>query len=327
MAHRRHFVTQAAAWGALGWLGMPAMAAPGIPLAKILLGAPAGGAGDLMARRLAEQLRGSYAGSVIVENRPGAGGQLAIASFKDSATDGSSLLLTPSSLLSIYPYTYAKLPYKPLEDLLPASLAAYSNHAFGVGPAVPAGVKNMREFLAWAKANPDLATYGSPASGSIPHLIGVVLAKLTGAPLRHIPYRGSTQGLQDLRGGQLAAMSSPVGAFLPHLQSGQVRLLAVSGEQRSLFLREVPTYRQLGYPITAREWYGFFLPGKSPSAVVTRAAAYLRLALSSPDVVQGLSQFGLEAAHSTPQALADMLKADSNEWRLLIKAVGFTAES
>jgi tripartite-type tricarboxylate transporter receptor subunit TctC len=122
-------------------------------------------------------------------------------------------------------------------------------------------------------------------------------------------------------------MSSPVGAFLPHLQSGQVRLLAVSGEQRSNFVRDVPTYRQLGYPITAREWYGFFLPGKAQPAVVSRAAAYLRLALSQPDVVQGLSQFGLEAAHSTPQALGEMLKADSNEWRSLIKTVGFTAES
>jgi tripartite-type tricarboxylate transporter receptor subunit TctC len=327
MAHRRHFVTRAAAFAALASLGLPLRAAQELALAKILLGAPAGGAGDLMARRLAEQLRGGYAGNVIVENRPGAGGQLAITSFKDSPADGSALLLTPSSLLSIYPFTYARLPYKPLEDLVPVSLGAYSNHAFGVGPSVPASVKTLRDFFAWAKANPDLAAYGSPASGSIPHLIGVVLAKLTGAPLRHIPYRGSTQGLQDLRGGQLAAMSSPVGAFLPHLSSGQVRLLAVSGQQRSPFVPEVPTYRQLGYPITAREWYGFFLPGKAQPVAVTRAAAYLRLALSRAEVVASLSQFGLEAAHSTPQALADMLKADSSEWRSLIKTVGFTAES
>ncbi|HEY0820764.1 MAG TPA: tripartite tricarboxylate transporter substrate-binding protein, partial [Rhizobacter sp.] len=305
----------------------PAVAAEQLSLAKILLGAPAGGAGDLMARRLADKLAGGYASKVIVENRPGAGGQLAITALRDAPDDGSTLLLTPSSLLSIYPYTYAKLPYKPQDDLAPVSLAAYSNHALGVGPSVPASVKTLKDFLAWAKAHPDLASYGSPASGSIPHLIMVVLARLTGTPLRHIPYRGSTQGLQDLRGGQLAAMSSPVGAFLPHLASGQVRLLAMSGDQRSPFVKDVPTYRQLGYPITAREWYGFFVPAKTRPAMVTRAAAYLRMALTAPEVVEGIRQFGLEAAHSTPQQLADMLRADSQEWRSLIRTVGFTAES
>ncbi|MBL0729955.1 tripartite tricarboxylate transporter substrate-binding protein [Piscinibacter sp. HJYY11] len=326
MTTRRHFLLGACGV-ALGPWSAPSTAAEPLSLARILLGAPAGGAGDLMARRLADKLAGGYASKVIVENRPGAGGQLAITALKDAPDDGSTLLLTPSSLLSIYPYTYARLPYKPQEDLAPVSLAAYSNHALGVGPAVPLSVKTLKDFLAWAKAHPELASYGSPASGSIPHLIMVVLAKLTHVPLRHIPYRGSTQGLQDLRGGQLAAMSSPVGAFLPHLASGQVRLLAVSGDQRSPFVKDVPTYRQLGYPITAREWYGFFVPAKTRAAMVTRSAAYLRMALSSPDVAEGIRQFGLEAAHSTPQQLAEMLKADSQEWRSLIRTVGFTAES
>jgi tripartite-type tricarboxylate transporter receptor subunit TctC len=324
--NRRHFVMQAGGLALAPWALGRASAAE-LSLAKVLLGAPAGGAGDLMARRLADKLGGAYASKVIVENRPGAGGQLAITALRDAPDDGSTLLLTPSSLLSIYPYTYAKLPYKPQEDLAPVSLAAYSNHALGVGPAVQASVKTLKDFLAWAKAHPDLASYGSPASGSIPHLIVVVLAKLTGTPLRHIPYRGSTQGLQDLRGGQLAAMSSPVGAFLPHLASGQVRLLAMSGDQRSPFVKDVPTYRQLGYPITAREWYGFFVPAKTRPAMVSRAAAYLRMALTAPEVVDGIRQFGLEAAHSTPQQLAEMLKADSQEWRSLIRTVGFTAES
>lgn len=326
MTTRRHLLLGAGGMALARWASA-AGAAEQLSLAKILLGAPAGGAGDLMARRLADKLAGGYASKVIVENRPGAGGQLAVTALKDAPDDGSTLLLTPSSLLSIYPYTYAKLPYKPQEDLAPVSLAAYSNHALGIGPAVPLSVTTLKEFLSWAKANPELASYGSPASGSIPHLIMVVLAKLTGVPLRHIPYRGSTQGLQDLRGGQLAAMSSPVGAFLPHLASGQVRLLAVSGDQRSPFVKDVPTYRQLGYPITAREWYGFFVPAKTRAAMVSRAAAYLRMALSSPEVAEGIRQFGLEAAHSTPQQLAEMLKADSQEWRSLIKTVGFTAES
>lgn len=325
MTTRRHFLVHAG--GVACACASLASAAEPLALAKILLGAPAGGAGDLMARRLADKLSGTYASKVIVENKPGAGGQLAITALKDAPDDGSTLLLTPSSLLSIYPYTYARLPYRPQEDLAPVSLAAYSNHALGVGPSVPASVKTLKDFLAWAKAHPDQASYGSPASGSIPHLIMVVLARQTGAPLRHIPYRGSTLGLQDLRGGQLAAMSSPVGAFLPHLASGQVRLLAVSGEQRSPFVPEVPTYRQLGHPITAREWYGFFAPAKASAEVVARAASALRVALSAPDAAEGIRQFGLEAAHSNPAQLAEMLKADSDEWRALVKSVGFTAES
>lgn len=326
MTNRRHFLAQAAGAALLPWASR-ASASDGPALARILLGAPAGGSGDLMARRLADKLSGAYAGKVIVENKPGAGGQLAISALKESAEDGSTLLLTPSSLLSIYPYTYSRLPYKPQEDLVPVSLAAYANHALGVGPSVPGSVKTLQDFIAWAQAHPGAASYGSPAPGSIPHLIMVVLAKQTGVALRHIPYKGSTQGLQDLRGGQLSAMSSPVGAFLPHLASGQVRLLAVSGEQRSPLVPEVPTYRQAGHAITAREWYGFFLPAKASPGVVTRAATQLHRALGAPEVAEGIRQFGLEAAHSTPQQLAEMLKADSEEWRALVKSVGFTAES
>jgi tripartite-type tricarboxylate transporter receptor subunit TctC len=154
MTTRRHFLAQATGAALLPW-STPTLAADQLSLAKILLGAPAGGAGDLMARRLADKLSGGYASKVIVENKPGAGGQLAITALKDAPDDGSTLLLTPSSLLSIYPYTYARLPYKPQEDLAPVSLAAYSNHALGVGPVVPLSVKTLKDFLAWAKANPD----------------------------------------------------------------------------------------------------------------------------------------------------------------------------
>ena len=301
--------------------------AQGLGVARIMLGAPPDGAADLMARRLAEKLRGSYAQSVIVENKSGAGGQLAVATVKDGPSDGSLLLLTPSSLLSIYPHTYKKLPYKPESDLAPVTLAAYSNHALGVGPAVPSTVRTLTDFIAWCKANPKLANYGSPASGSIPHLIMVVLAHFSGVPMTHVAYRGSVPALQDLRGGTLAALSSPVGAFLPHLKSGQVRLLAVSGDQRSPFVPEVPTYQQQGFALTAREWSGFFLPASASKETIARASAALRAALALPEVIEGIAQFGLEAASSTPAELAAMLKADHDEWRELIHKVGFSAES
>jgi tripartite-type tricarboxylate transporter receptor subunit TctC len=280
-----------------------------------------------MSRRLADKLRGNYAANVLVDNKPGAGGQIGVSTLVASPADGSSLLLTPSSMLSIYPFVYKSLPYKPLEDVQPVSLACYFNHALGVGPGVPASVKTVKDFLGWCRDNPAKANYGSPGAGSMPHLIMALLGKLTGAELRHIPYRGSAPGIQDLLGGQISAMSSPVGDYLPYLKTGRLRLLAISGPNRSPFVPEVPTLRQLGYPVTVREWYGVFLPGKASPDVVRRAAAYLQPALAQPDLVSSMAQVGLEVESSSPQKLGDLLRADADEWRRLIKQIGFTAES
>jgi tripartite-type tricarboxylate transporter receptor subunit TctC len=328
MTTRRHFLNQSAALAALGATGLPlAGHAQTSDIAKILCGFPPGGTSDAMSRRIADKLRGNYAANVVVENKPGAGGQIAISLLKDSPADGSTMLLTPSSMLSIYPFVYKTLPYKPLEDVQPVSLACYFNHAFGVGPAVPESVKTIKDFLAWAKDNPTKANYGSPGAGSMTHLIVGFLSKLTGSDLKHIPYRGSAPGIQDLLGGQISAMSSPVGDYLPYLKSGKLRILAISGLNRSPFVPDVPTYRQQGYPITVREWYGVFLPGKAKPETVRRAAAYLQPALAQQDLIKSMAQVGMEVQSSSSQALGDLLRSDAEEWRRLIKQMGFTAES
>lgn len=328
MTTRREFVSQTAALAALGSgaIALPARA-QSLELAKIICGFPPGGTSDAMSRRIADKLRGNYATNVVVDNKPGAGGQIGVTALRDSAPDGSAMLLTPSSMLSIYPYVYKSLPYKPLEDVQPVSLASYFNHAFGVGPAVPATVKTFKEFLSWAKDNPTKANYGSPGAGSMPHLIMGLVNKLMNTDLKHIPYRGSAPGIQDLLGGQISAMSSPVGDYLPYLKSGRLRLLAISGQNRSPFVPDVPTYRQQGLPITVREWYGVFLPGKASPEVVRRAAAYLQPALAQADVISSMAQVGMEVQSSTPQVLGELLRADAEEWRRLIKQIGFTAES
>jgi tripartite-type tricarboxylate transporter receptor subunit TctC len=295
--------------------------------ARIVMGAPPGGAGDLMARRLADKLKGLYATNVTVENKAGAGGLLAIAALREAPEDGATLLLAPSSFLSIYPYTYKSLPYHPTTDFAPVSMVCWANHGLAVGPMVPAAVKTLADFIAWAKANPKDAAFGSPAPGSIPHLIGATLAHLSGAPLRHIPYRGSAQALTDLRGGTLAAHSSPVGQFLPHLAGGQVRVLAVSGDARSAFVPNVPTYKEQGVSIVAREWYGLFLHGRASADTVARANAAVRQAVAAPDFKDALAQFGLDPALSSPRELSDMIRADNEEWRDHVKRIGFTAES
>jgi len=326
MSTRRHFVLQSTGAAALAALGLP-LRAQAPDTARMLCGFPPGGTSDAISRRIAEKLRGSYAPNVVVENRPGAGGQIAVTALRDSPADGSVMLLTPSSMLSLYPYVYKSLPYKPLEDTQPVSLACWFNHAFGVGPAVPESVKTLRDFLAWAKANPEKANYGSPGAGSMPHLIGAVLAKQSGVDLKHVPYRGSAPGIQDLLGGQIAAMSSPVGDYMPHLRGGRLRLLAVAGQARSPFVPDAPTYREQGFQITAREWYGVFLPGKASADTVRRLAAAMQPALAQQDLVAGAAQLGMEVASSTPQQLASLLRADTEEWRSTIQQIGFTPES
>ncbi len=327
MIDRRHFIHCAAALTAPAWLGLHGQArAQSLDLARILTGFPPGGTVDVLARRVADKLRGNYATNMVVENKPGAAGQIGIIALKDSKPDGSTLLLTPSSMLSIYPFTYPRLQYR-LEDVSPVSVGAYINHGLAVGPAVPDSVKTLKDFLAWAKANDVKANFGSPGAGSMPHMIGILLGKFTGVDLRHIPYRGTVPGVQDLLGGQISSFCGPIGDYLPHVKTGKLRVLAISGKTRSPFLPATPSLRELGHPLTVREWYGFFLPGKASPEVVRRAAAYLQPALAQPDLIDYGKQFGLEIESSTPSALADLLNADTQEWRRLIKQVGFTAES
>ena len=324
MHERRKFL--GAALGLAGAALPLAARAQGFETARIIVGFPPGGTTDIMARKVADRLRGPFARAVIVENRPGAGGQLGVVALKDAPADGSVMLLTPSSMLSIYPYTYRKLQYA-LEDVTPVSLAMYTHHVLSVGPAVPESVKTLKDFFAWAQSNPDKAAYGSPGAGSMPHLVGVLIGKASGTELRHVAYRGSAPGIQDLLGGQIAAFAGPVGDVLAHSKAGKVRVLAVSGAERNTFLPAVPTMREQGMSFAVREWYAFFMPARAGAAITQRASAALRPVLADPEVVEFAKQFGLEAQGSTPQELAGLLKADAAEWAGLVKETGFSADS
>ncbi|MDM0056869.1 Bug family tripartite tricarboxylate transporter substrate binding protein [Variovorax fucosicus] len=326
MPTRRKFTSQLAGIAALTATPLHYAHSQSIGLAKILVGFPPGGATDAVARRLAEKMRGGYANTVVVENKPGASMQISISTLKDSAPDGSTLLLSPTAPFSIYPFTYRKLPYV-ADDVAPVTSVCSFAFGFAVGPAVPPSVRGINDFIAWCKANPDKANFGSPASGSTPHLLGILLSKLSRTELTHVGYRGDAPGLQDLMGGQVSAYSSTVGSFLPHLKSGRLRLIAVSGQGRNAFVNDVPTFREQGYPINATESFGLFLPGRTSQDIVRRAAAYLHPILAQGEVVAALGDIGMTAKSGTPQDLANLIKADTDEWRRLIKIVGFTAES
>jgi tripartite-type tricarboxylate transporter receptor subunit TctC len=325
MTTRRRFVGAAALGLVSGALPFR-VSAQSVDTAKIIIGFPPGGTTDVMGRKVAEKLRGAYARVCIVENRPGAGGQLGVTALKDSPADGSAMLLTPSSMLTIYPHTYKSLQYK-LDDVAPVSLAMYTHHVLSVGPAVPDSVKTLKDFFAWTKANPDKASYGSPGAGSMPHLIGVLLNKAGGSDLRHIAYRGSAPGIQELLGGQISSFLGPVGDVITHAKAGKVRVLGSSGSKRDAFVPDVPTMGEQGFRIALREWYAFFMPAKASAETVQRASAALQKAIAQVDVADFGRQFGLEVQSSAPRQLADLLKADAAEWSGLAKETGFTADS
>jgi tripartite-type tricarboxylate transporter receptor subunit TctC len=212
--------------------------------------------------------------------------------------------------------------------VIPVSLGATFDFGFAVGPAVPTSVTDIAGFLAWCKANPTQANFGSPGAGAVPHFIGVLIGRSGGVALRHVPYRGTQPAILEMVGGQLQAVSGPVGEFTPHVAAGKCRVLASTGTQRSKFAPNVPTLLEQGLKDMAfNEWFGFFLPAKAEPDVVQRANTALRAALAEREVVEGLEVMGMEAKSSTPAELGAMLKADTARWGPLVRAVGFTAES
>ena len=327
---RRAIVQAAGAAAVLTSLGQRvwAQATSALDATKVIVGFAPGGTADIVSRRVADKLHPAYAKTSVVENKTGAGGQIAVQFVKNALPDGANVLLTPMSMLGIYPHIYKKLPYDPVVDLMPVSGAAIFDYGFAVGPMVPASVKNVPDFLAWCKANPTQANFGSPAAGSSPHFIGALLGRSANVDLRHVAFRGTQPAVLDMIGGQIAAVSGPTGEFTQHIAAGKCRLLSTSGPKRSKFTPNTPTLQEQGFKDMAfTEWFGFFLPAKTPPDVVQRLNAGIRTALASQDVIDGLAVSYLEVMPTSPAQLAAMLKADTELWGPLVKTIGFTADA
>ena len=316
-------MSAAAATSALGALASrPAWAQP-LDLVKIMYGFPPGSAGDSVARRVGENIAGSTytRNQGIVENRPGAGGRIAVEVLKNSPADGSVLTLAPVSALAVYPYIYPKLSYRP-EDVTQVSIGAIMYHGLAIGPAVPAEIKTLEQFLAWAKANPERATYGTPGAGSMPHLLGALLGLRSGVELRHVPYRGTAPSVTELVGGQISATMNPSGDYLQYVKNGRLRVLATSGKSRSPYLPDVPTFTELGYPdVTSEEWFGFYAPARTPAATIAAANEAINAALKKPAVIESLAVVGLVAHGSTSEAMAADQNAEYTRWGPLVKQI------
>lgn len=320
---------QALALSAAAWPAMHA-AAQGFEQPRFLYGFPAGSSGDIACRRVADRVSSSaYAkNAAIVENKPGAGGRIALDTLKVAPNDGSVLAMSPFSCTSIYPHVYKKLGYDPVADFVPVSIAAIMHHGLSVGPMVPASVKDVRGFIAWLKANPDKSNYGSPAAGSTPHFLGALLGLSQNVDFKHVPYRGSVPGITDVVGGQIASMFCPAGDPLPNHRAGKLRLLATSGRQRLPFAQDVATFAEQGFPeLTTEEWFGFYAPARTPAPAVAMANAAINNALRDKTLVDGLAVVGLLAQGSTADDMARSQRAEFERWGPLVKKIGFTADS
>lgn len=293
----------------------------------IVVGIAAGGVSDTAARTIAAYAKG-YAKSTIVENHTGAGGQIAASLVREKPADGTFGLMTPASVLTVYPHTYKKLPYDPFQDFLPVSLGGRFEFGLGVGPMVPDSVQSLQDFLAWCKENPDKASFGSPGAGSMPNFIGVLTGQAGGVELVHVPYRGSQPAIMDMIGGQIAAAVSPIGNFVQYVKAGTCRVLATSGEERSEFTPDTPTYVEQGYPnIVFDEWLGFFMPAKTPTEYIDGMSAAIRSAIAEPKVVETLGNMGIIAESSSPDELAQLLQRDHDRLGEVVKSIGFTSTS
>jgi tripartite-type tricarboxylate transporter receptor subunit TctC len=291
----------------------------------VIVGFPAGGGTDVTARVLAEALRGAYASTVLVENKPGASARIAVEYVKNAEPDGSVMLFTPDFPMTLYPHSFKSLSYEPLRDFTPVAPATKSMLSYNVGPAVPASVKTLADYVQWCKANPDKASYGTTSAGATPHFAGVMLANEAKLALNPVHYRGGAPALQDVVGGHIPASVNPTSESLPLHKAGSIRILAVTGAKRSQFLPEIPTMVEQGYNVVVESWLGVFLPAKVPSDVLHALSAAMKQASESAALKDNLAKFASEATFQTPEQFVETIKDDLKRWGPVVKASGFVA--
>ena len=289
---------------------------------KLVLGYPPGASSDILARLLAERMRGPLGANIVVENRAGAGGIVGTEAVKSAAPDGSTILLTPLAPMVAFPHSHgAALRYDPFKDFEPVAHLCDFQLALVVNAELPA--KSVAEYVALVKKDPQLGNYASAAAGSLPHYLGVMFAKAAGLEMTHVPYKGSAPALQALAGGEVKSAMFVLADALTVVRSGKARLLSVAGAKRAELTPEVPTFKELGYPLEATAWYALFAPAGTPKSVIDRYAQAAIAAVRSPELKERLEKLGLEPTGLPAADLARILRADYDKWGPVIRASGF----
>jgi tripartite-type tricarboxylate transporter receptor subunit TctC len=307
----------AAAVAALAQCAVAQGSYPTRPIAMVVGFAPGGGT-DTVARIIAQKVGASVGQSVIVENKAGAGGNIATDHVARSAPDGYTILLGSVGSLAVAPHLIAKLPYDPLRDLAPITMAVEFANVLVVNPSVPANT--LAEFVKLAKDKPGTVTYGSSGIGGAGHLAGELLKLMAGIDIVHVPYKGGGPAIQGMLGGQISAIfATPVTAG-PHITAGKVRAIATTGTTRSAYLPDVPTIAESGYPgYEATNWYAYLAPAGTPKPVLERLHRELVQALKAPDVREQLDKQGIEAKPGTPEELTKYMERELATWGRVVR--------
>lgn len=291
---------------------------------RVLVGAPAGGPMDALARLVSQKMSETLGQPILVENRPGASGTLGANIAARSPADGYTLLMTPSAHAFV-PSMYEKLPFDSVKDFKPVGQIGLVPLVVIVNKDLP--VTSLRALVDLAKAKPGAVNFGSSGVGTAHHLAGELFKARTGVQMTHVPYKGSAQSVTDLIGGQIQVIFEPLVSALPQVQAGKVRAIAVTGQRRAASLPDVPTSTEAGFPgVEVSAWYGLLAPAGTPDPIVSKLNQALNLALSDAATKTSLQTQGVDVSPGPPQAFMDLIVGETARWRPIILKAGIRAE-
>jgi tripartite-type tricarboxylate transporter receptor subunit TctC len=321
---RKLFCCAIWAMSALAWaLGVAAADYPDKPV-RMIVGFPAGSGVDILARLAGQKLAETYGQQFVIDNRPGAGSNIAANLAAKAAPDGYTIFLGTVAN-AINATLYAKLPFDFTRDFAPIVLAASAPNLLVVHPSVPA--RSVAELIRLAKAQPGQLSFGSSGTGTAPHLAGELFKRMAGIDIVHVPYRGGPQATTDLIGGQYAMLFAISSTVLPHIKSGRLRTLAITTLARMPSLPEVPTVAESGLPgFEAVTWFGFMVPAATPRDIVGRLNADIGKALALPDLRQQLALQGIDVIGGTPEQFAEHVRKETAKWADVIRRSGAKAD-
>ncbi|GAB2482875.1 tripartite tricarboxylate transporter substrate binding protein [Comamonas humi] len=288
---------------------------------RLIVPFPPGGGTDMIARTVAQKVAEQNQWSVVVDNRPGAGGNLGVDAAAKAQPDGYTLVMGQTSNLAINPTLYAKLPYKPLKDLAPVALV--SSSPIVMVAQVTSPFKSYADVVAAAKKAPESLTLGFSGNGTVAHLAGELAENAAGIQLRHVPYKGAAQAMTDVMSGQVDLYMSSIPTLLGHVRSGKLRPIAVTSKTRSSQLPDTPTLAEAGYKdFDAISWFGILAPAGTPAAIVNKLNQAINQALKQPDVAERLRSEGGDVLGGSPEQFSQLLKTEIPRWGEIVKRSG-----
>jgi tripartite-type tricarboxylate transporter receptor subunit TctC len=292
---------------------------------RLVVGFPPGGAADVLARALLEPMKAGLGTQMIVDNRPGAGGRVAAELLRNAPADGSMLLVSPASIITLAPHLYKSVRYELTRDFQPIAPIARLDLGVYAGPGAPDNIRTLPELVKWLEANPAKRSCGITGVGSTPHLAALLLGRAAKLDWQTVPYQGDAPAFVALLSGEVPVCVASLAGGMEHVRAGKLRLLALTSNERSVFMPDVPTLAQAGYDVVVADRHSLFAPRQTPASVVTAIRAALENALGSRELTEVMQRMSLQRASAVPD-FAAQLKAESEGWERAVKAFNITVE-